>query len=70
MLNGTTYILDACFYFWNYSIYGKGVKLTLIAGFCSLRYRPVPVTVPPVPTAATKKSILPPVSRQISGPVV
>ncbi|SKZ57989.1 Uncharacterised protein [Mycobacteroides abscessus subsp. abscessus] len=36
----------------------------------SLRYRPVPVMVPPVPTPATKWVIVPSVSRQISGPVV
>src|SRR5215208_6233063 len=36
----------------------------------SLRYRPVPVIVPPVPTPATKCVTRPSVSRQISGPVV
>ena len=42
----------------------------LISGFCSFRYSPTPVSVPPVPTPATKKSTLPSVSFQISGPVV
>ena len=36
----------------------------------SLRYRPVPEMVPPVPTPATKCVTLPSVSAQISGPVV
>ena len=36
----------------------------------SLRYRPVPEMVPPVPTPATKWVTLPSVSAQISGPVV
>ncbi len=36
----------------------------------SFRYPPVPVTVPPVPTPATKWVIFPPVCSQISGPVV
>ena len=36
----------------------------------SLRYRPAPVMVPPVPTPATKWVIFPSVSAQISGPVV
>lgn len=40
------------------------------AGFFPFRYSPTPVTVPPVPTPATKKSIFPSVSSQISGPVV
>ena len=39
-------------------------------GFCSFRYRPLPVTVPPVPMPATKMSTCPSVSAQISGPVV
>ena len=43
---------------------------TLTAGFCSFRYSPVPVTVPPVPTPAIKISTFPSVSFQISGPVV
>ena len=43
---------------------------TFTAAFCDLRYRPTPVTVPPVPTPATNQSILPSVSAQISGPVV
>ena len=43
---------------------------TLTLGFFSLRNVPVPVTVPPVPTPATKKSTFPSVSSQISGPVV
>ena len=42
----------------------------LMSGFCSLRYSPVPVSVPPVPTPATKMSTFPSVSFQISGPVV
>ena len=36
----------------------------------SLRYRPVPLIVPPVPMPATKTSTAPSVSAQISGPVV
>ena len=43
---------------------------TLTAGFFSFRNLPVPVMVPPVPTPAKKKSTLPSVSAQISGPVV
>ena len=43
---------------------------TLTLGFCSLRNLPVPVSVPPVPTPATKMSTCPSVSSQISGPVV
>eukprot|EP00982_Pelagococcus_subviridis_P010918 31036-Pelagococcus_subviridis.AAC.14 len=43
---------------------------TLTFGFLDLRYRPVPVTVPPVPTPQTRMSICPAVSSQISGPVV
>ena len=39
-------------------------------GFCSFKYSPTPVTVPPVPTPAIKISTLPSVSFQISGPVV
>ena len=35
-----------------------------------MRYSPTPVTVPPVPTPATKISTLPSVCSQISGPVV
>ena len=40
------------------------------AGFFSLRYRPTPVTVPPVPGEQTKCVIFPFVCSQISGPVV
>ena len=40
------------------------------AGFCSFRYRPMPVMVPPVPRPATKCVTRPAVCRQISGPVV
>ncbi len=36
----------------------------------SLRYLPVPLIVPPVPTPATKWVILPSVCSQSSGPVV
>lgn len=43
---------------------------TLTPGLRDLRYLPTPVTVPPVPTPATKMSTLPSVSSQISGPVV
>jgi hypothetical protein len=43
---------------------------TRMAGFFSFRYLPTPLIVPPVPTPATKTSILPPVASQISGPVV
>lgn len=39
-------------------------------GFCSFRYLPIPEIIPPVPTPATKMSILPSVSAHISGPVV
>ncbi len=41
----------------------------LTAGFRAFRYSPTPVTVPPVPTPATKMSTFPSVSSQISGPV-
>ena len=44
--------------------------LTCMAGFFSLRYRPQPVIVPPVPTPPTRMSTCPPVPVQISGPVV
>ena len=43
---------------------------TRMEGSFSLRYRPQPVTVPPVPTPATNASTRPSVSRQISSPVV
>ena len=43
---------------------------TFTLGLCSFRYFPVPDKVPPVPTPATKKSILPSKSVKISGPVV
>ena len=38
--------------------------------FSCLMYRDTPVIVPPVPTPDTSTSIAPPVSSQISGPVV
>ena len=44
--------------------------ITLIARFFDLRNLPVPITVPPVPIAATKCVTWPRVWRQISGPVV
>ena len=43
---------------------------TYKSGFLDFRYLPVPETVPPVPTLATRISTLPLVSSQISGPVV
>ena len=43
---------------------------TSSSGFCSFRYRAVPVIVPPVPTVKTIASTSPPVCSQISGPVV
>lgn len=43
---------------------------TLILGFCSFKYLPAPVTVPPVPIAEIKASILPFEPFHISGPVV
>lgn len=43
---------------------------TFTSGLRSLRYRPTPDIVPPVPMPATKMSTLPFVSSQISGPVV
>ena len=50
---------------------GAGSKATICtAGSFAIRYRPVPVTVPPVPAPATKMSTFPSVSAQISGPVV
>ena len=42
---------------------------TLIAGFRSLRYRPTPLIVPPVPTPTTRWVTRPSVCSQISGPV-
>lgn len=39
-----------------------------IDGFLIFRYLPTPDNVPPVPAAVTKKSTLPAVSFQISGP--
>mmetsp|Transcript_21912 Transcript_21912/g.61021 ORF Transcript_21912/g.61021 Transcript_21912/m.61021 type:complete len:279 (-) Transcript_21912:42-878(-) len=44
--------------------------MSCMEGFMGLRNCPVPVSVPPVPTPPTRASMLPPVSRQISGPVV
>ena len=44
------------------------MAITLICGFCSLRYRPVPISVPLVPRPATKW-VISGQSRQISGPV-
>ncbi len=44
--------------------------MSLIFGFCSLRYLPAPLMVPPVPMPATKCVILPSESFQSSGPVV
>ncbi len=44
--------------------------MTWMAGFCSLRYPPAPVIVPPVPMPETRMSTVPSVSFQISGPVV
>lgn len=43
---------------------------TLMSGFCSLRYFPAPVIVPPVPIPETKASTFPAEPLQISGPVV
>ena len=49
----------------------EGSSATIFTfGFCSFRYSPVPVRVPPVPTPAMKISTFPSVSFQISGPVV
>ncbi|MNC89835.1 hypothetical protein D3C83_58350 [compost metagenome] len=44
--------------------------MTWIFGFFSLKKREQPMMVPVVPMLETKWVILPPVSRQISGPVV
>ncbi|OPZ03911.1 MAG: hypothetical protein BWZ10_03234 [candidate division BRC1 bacterium ADurb.BinA364] len=41
-----------------------------ISGLTDFRNRPAPAMVPPVPTPATNASTWPPVSFQISGPVV
>ena len=46
------------------------MAITFTSGFWDFRYSPVPVSVPPVPTPATKISTFPSVSFQISGPVV
>ena len=43
---------------------------TFTSFFLPFRNWPTPVTVPPVPTPATKQSTWPSVSAQISGPVV
>ena len=40
-----------------------------MSGFLPFRKMPTPASVPPVPTAETKASTLPPVASQISGPV-
>lgn len=45
-------------------------EFTLILGFCSLKYFPEPVNVPPVPTPETRASTFPFEPFQISGPVV
>ncbi len=44
------------------------MAITLIAGFCSFRNGPVPISVPLVPSPATKW-VISGQSRQISGPV-
>ena len=44
--------------------------ITRVSGLRSRSICPTPVIVPPVPTAATKAPISPPVSRQISSAVV
>ena len=41
-----------------------------MSGFCSFRYRAIPVIVPPVPTPTTRCVSLPSVWRHSSGPVV
>ena len=48
----------------------RSTATTRTVGFCAFRYSATPVSVPPVPTPATKMSTLPSVSSQISGPVV
>lgn len=57
-----------------YARYGLEINntkmITLILGFFSLRYRPAPDIVPPVPIPPINISTLPLVSSQISGPVV
>lgn len=45
-------------------------KFTLMLGFCSLKYLPEPVIVPPVPIPETRASTFPFEPFQISGPVV
>ena len=37
------------------------------SGFCAFRYRPTPLTVPPVPTPATKMSTFPPCPPRSQG---
>ena len=44
------------------------MAMTLMSGFCSLRKRPVPISVPLVPSPATKW-VISGQSCQISGPV-
>ena len=46
------------------------IPTIFIFEFFDFKYFPVPVIVPPVPIPATKISICPSVSSQISGPVV
>lgn len=48
---------------------GWGGKLTFILEFCSLRYFPAPVMVPPVPIPETSASTFPSEPFHISGPV-
>ncbi len=49
---------------------GSTATLSMALPLVRLRYRDTPVMVPPVPTPATSTSTSPPVSAQISGPVV
>ena len=53
----------------NTGLVAGSTATTFTFGFWSFKYLPVPLTVPPVPTPATKISTFPSVSFQISGPV-
>ncbi len=66
----TLNLMRACFSFGKYRRSCRLNSYDLNFRVLLFRYSPVPVSVPPVPTPATKISTFPSVSFQISGPVV